>query len=43
MDAMLGECRAAVADARGWIDADRTAMSAAEEELITAARVRARG
>jgi hypothetical protein len=38
---MLGECRGAVADARQWIDAERTAMSVAEDELIAAARVRA--
>ncbi len=42
MDAMLRECRGAVADARRWIEAERTAMSAAEDDLVAAARVRAK-
>jgi argininosuccinate lyase len=41
MDAMIGECRGAVADAGRWIDAERTAISAAEDELVALARTRA--
>jgi argininosuccinate lyase len=42
MDAMLSDCRGAIADARRWIDVERTAISTAEDELIAAARLRAR-
>jgi hypothetical protein len=38
MDAMLDECRAAVAGARAWIDAERTAIEQAEHALIELAR-----
>jgi argininosuccinate lyase len=34
MDAMLAECRAAVAQARGWIEERRAAIAGAEEALI---------
>jgi hypothetical protein len=40
MEAMLGDCRGAVADARRWIDAERAATSAAEDELVALARAR---
>ena len=43
MQVMLGECRGAVADARDWIDTQRAAISAAEEQLLAAARRRADG
>ncbi len=43
MDAMLADCRAAVADARAWIDAERAVIAAAEERLVALARERVGG
>jgi argininosuccinate lyase len=40
MDAMLADCRAAVAAAGGWIDAERAALERAEHELVALARRR---
>jgi hypothetical protein len=34
MDAMLGECRAALDEARAWISDRRSAIARAEEELV---------
>ena len=41
MDAMLAECRAAVAEARRWSEAARAAGARAEDELVSLARRRA--
>jgi argininosuccinate lyase len=38
MDAMLTECRAAVATARAWIDAERSSIERAEHDLVGRAR-----
>jgi argininosuccinate lyase len=38
MDAMLAATRTAVADARRWIDAERTAIEQAERDLVALAR-----
>jgi len=43
MDAMLADCRAAVADARAWIDAERAGIAEAEERLVALARQRVGG
>jgi argininosuccinate lyase len=40
MDAMLGECRDAVADTRAWIDAERAALTTAEDALVELGRRR---
>jgi argininosuccinate lyase len=37
MEAMLARSRAAVADARGWIDAERARLERAERDLVAAA------
>jgi argininosuccinate lyase len=37
MEAMLADCRAAVADARRWIEERRSALDGAERELVTLA------
>jgi len=37
LDAMLAECRAALADAERWIGERRAAMAAAEAELLALA------
>jgi argininosuccinate lyase len=39
MGAMLGDCRAALADAERWIAERRAAIAAAEAELVALARV----
>ncbi|HWM08563.1 MAG TPA: lyase family protein [Solirubrobacteraceae bacterium] len=38
MDAMLARCRETVDGARGWIDAERSAIEAAERDLVALAR-----
>ena len=43
MDAMLADCRAAVADARAWIDAERAGIAEAAERLVALARQRVGG
>ena len=40
MDAMLDECRAALAEARAWIDGEGQAVESAERELMAAATLR---
>jgi argininosuccinate lyase len=38
MDAMLAECRVAIADARAWIEAERSSITRAEHDLVALAR-----